>query len=344
MHNVNSKKTVHIATDFSNAPNKFVPDFELFLNGLQEAGENEFFYFSDLENKKNHYKETFKNYLKLFKLIRTSDQVVFHSLPTRIARIAFPLMKWGTPCYMAVWGGEVYFKGTSDKSLRQYVSELIESFFIKSLDGLITSIDADYKSICEKYGKNYKRLKPTVFYPSNVVPENIKEINFEDKKYIMVGTSALERNNHIRVLSDIAKVGLPKGKVIFLPLSYGDSKYAEHVEATARQLFKEHELYIEHDFISLLEYQNILNKVSIALFDNDGQQGLGNIRNLLYFGAKVYLKAGSVSYDFLTKQGFKVFIIDDLDFCDDSFSKRNKEVAMSYYSKAILERSLLEIF
>jgi len=344
LHNVNSKKTVHIASDFSNAPNKFVPDFELFLNGLQEAGENKFFYFSDLENNKNHYKETIKNYIKLFKLIWASDLVVFHSLPTRIARIAIPLIKWGTPCYMAVWGGEVYFKGTSDKSLRRYISNLIESFFIKSLDGLITSIEADYKSICEKYGKNFKRLKPKVFYPSNVVPENVKEINFEDKKYIMVGCSALERNNHIRVLTDIAKVGLPKGKVIFLPLSYGDFEYAKHVEATARQLFKEHELYIERSFIPLTEYQNILNQVCIALFDNEGQQGLGNIRNLLYFGARVHLKAGSVSYDFLTKQGFKVFLINDLDFCDGSFSKRNKEVAMSYYSKSILKKSLLEIF
>ncbi|WP_413479745.1 TDP-N-acetylfucosamine:lipid II N-acetylfucosaminyltransferase [Vibrio hibernica] len=338
------KKILHIASNFESAPNKFVPDLERFIANVPDVGNHTFFYFSNNDTDENKYKVTIASYIKLYKLISESELVVIHTLPVKSARLILPLIKGKCRYSLSIWGGEVHFLNSHPKVVRRFILKHLDKFFAKSLDGIITSINDDYNLFCGIHKKNYTWDGAPVFYPSNTIPEHIMPSSFSEKKYIMIGTSALQRNNHIEVMNNISEIGYPKNKKIFIPLSYGDFSYADLVEETAIKLFGEDNLYIERNFMSLTSYQEILNDVCFAIFDTEGQQGLGNIRNMLFLGAKIYLKKDTVAYNLLSKQGFRVYSADVIDFSPCEFRKQNYEQAKLLYSKESLRESLIKLF
>ena len=119
-------------------------------------------------------------------------------------------------------------------------------------------------------------------------------MKMEGKGYvaIQIGNSATLTNNHIMIM-EILKKYKNENIRIFVPLSYGDKKYADKVINAGRALFGE-------KFVPITEYmeQNVyyrfLNQMDIGIFGMSRQQALGNINLMMLLGKKVFLKNKSI--------------------------------------------------
>jgi len=66
------------------------------------------------------------------------------------------------------------------------------------------------------------------------------------------------------------------------------------------------------DFMSFDEYLMTISTCSFVVMPHKRQQGLGNIIVLMNLGAKIFLDKENLLYDYLKKQGFIIFTLEDI--------------------------------
>lgn len=158
--------------------------------------------------------------------------------------------------------------------------------------------------------------KPVEFHYYEVSPyrlETIKENN------IIIGNSADPRNNHLDLMEYIEKLDF-KGHKVYMPLSYcGYQEYIEKVKEVYYKKVGENFQPLE-SFINKDDYYDILNSCSVGIFFHERQQAMGNIKQILRNGGKVFLSETSVAYQYLTSIGVSVFSV-QTDLCDAEINK-----------------------
>lgn len=123
---------------------------------------------------------------------------------------------------------------------------------------------------------------------------------------ILVGNSATMTNNHLDILSLLEQRGITN--VIQMPLSYGDKYYAGYLmQVTESSKMK---INVISDFIEKGEYASFLTHCRALVLGCIRQQALGNIIMMLSQGGKVFLYKDSMDYQYLRKEGFVVFTIE----------------------------------
>ena len=123
---------------------------------------------------------------------------------------------------------------------------------------------------------------------------------------ILVGNSATMTNNHLDILSLLEQRGITN--VIQMPLSYGDKYYAGYLmQVTESSKMK---INVISDFIEKGEYASFLTHCRALVLGCIRQQALGNIIMMLSQGGKVFLYKDSMDYQYLKKEGFVVFTIE----------------------------------
>ena len=60
------------------------------------------------------------------------------------------------------------------------------------------------------------------------------------------------------------------------------------------------------------EYASLLATCSSGIFDNNRQQGMGNISLLLYLGKKVYIREDTAMWGTYSERGFHVYSFNEL--------------------------------
>lgn len=179
----------------------------------------------------------------------------------------------------------------------------------EKLDFVLTNITGDYELLLSEI-----RTKPALrwfsYYSlSNIIePELLSEAIGNN---ILIGNSASYTNNHVEVFEQLKSFPLGSRKLI-VPLSYGDSKYAKVIEQQGRAFFGEnfHPLL---QFITLSEYNKILQSCSVIIFNHVRQQGIGNITACLYLGKKVFLRKENSAFAYFRTLGVVIFDMDELD-------------------------------
>lgn len=138
--------------------------------------------------------------------------------------------------------------------------------------------------LCAQYGPH------TIVRQCDLVTKQPRD----KKEYtaIQIGNSATSTNAHIGIMEKLVKFREEDIK-IFLPLSYGDTGYADKVIKTGKNLFGEKFVGMT-DFMKADEYYQFMNQMDIAIFGIKRQQALGNIFALLYLGKKVFLKEHTI--------------------------------------------------
>ena len=126
---------------------------------------------------------------------------------------------------------------------------------------------------------------------------------------IIIGNSASAINNHADVWLRI-KDYIPKNREVVMPLSYGDMSYAKAVKEKVRG---DHTIRFLDTFLPRDEYLSIVNSCSYAVYGSIRQHAMGNIYTSLRNGVKVFLLKDSYIYKYLSKSGFVVFAIEDVD-------------------------------
>ena len=133
---------------------------------------------------------------------------------------------------------------------------------------------------------------------------------------ILVGNSAFIENQHIQAYEMLAHFAKENIEIIS-PLSYGGTKeYREEVIAKGKEIFgdKYKPLLMMMDNDAYHSY--LFTKIDIGVFNNNRQQGMGNISALLRYGKKVYIRNDTPMWQSFNNHGYKIFDVDEIQTLD----------------------------
>lgn len=150
---------------------------------------------------------------------------------------------------------------------------------------------------------------------------------------IMIGHSALPDANHYEIIQILSAIDLPFS--VFLPLVYGDKKYASIIKNEAESKFEKVEVL--ETKLEMSEYYRRLTQIGWAVLNTKVQQGVGNIIALVWMGVKLFLDKNVSTYIDFKKWGVVLFSIqEDLTF--EHLSKKLLPEEVENNRKIILER------
>lgn len=237
------------------------------------------------------------------------------------------------------WGGDLYpYIQISSFNLKRLVKREILKWGIRSYKGVLNLCEpdrqiviglgahsdsaflVDMSGVTAKIASEHSR-KAKCLRERNSKPTN--------PYLILLGNSATETNRHQDMIDALSHFKNKSIKIV-VPLSYGDDKYRDATIEYGRSCLGE-------CFIPLVEYMDreayreLLASISVGVFNFNRQQGLGNVRALLSFGAKVFLPYGTPMWDACSCEGVTVFdasniatmSFDEFLFIDEHISESN---------------------
>lgn len=254
------------------------------------------------------------------------DRIVIHGLFHPALMILLRLHpKILKRTYIVLWGGDFYCHCAAVKRgapLEQRVEEGLRHFIYKRVPVLAMDMPTDFPLICEWYGVSDKRTRIVYLtYPQlvdskslRIAEENIcckQEYSANKELNIQLGNSATDTNQHISALHLLSKYKDENIK-LFCPLSYGDTSYADEVEAEGSRIFGDKFVSIRQA-MNPEEYCSFLSKMDVAVFNNNRQQGMANIALLAYLGTKVFIRNDTSMWDqYVIKDGCSFTSVDEI--------------------------------
>lgn len=124
---------------------------------------------------------------------------------------------------------------------------------------------------------------------SDEVLERCKSSNYtkSDVINVVIGHRSGAEGNHYNIIKWLMKY--PENRLkIYIPLSYGDEKYAKELTQFIEKLQKSN-IEIISNFMNYEEYLSFVNKMDIGIFDGEMSYALGNISIFLTFNKTVFL-------------------------------------------------------
>lgn len=268
-----------------------------------------------------------------------ADKIILHGLWNPKVIQLLNMQPWLIgKCYWMMWGGD-YYNFEKESSAKKKL--------IKKIRHFISLFRSDFELIKEKYNTR-GTLHECIAYPVQLFENTTSDENYiqSDTISILVGNSADPSNNHAESLRQIKANLTGECKVnIICPLSYGGEGWAEQVEQLGKQLFA-NDFNALRKFIPFDEYNTLLNKIDIAVFNHRRQQAVGNVASMLSKGKKVYLNRDSVLFNYFKSLEVEVFDINEfnLDSISESSRKQNIENMRKHFSKETYLKQLKDLF
>ncbi len=326
-----SKKIVHIVHN-----DKFTAGYINFMKLYYADYENAFIVNNKISNILSDEKDVFIINNHLFHLpqniknkLNEADLVVFSGFFN--IKLILSLMKCGSniinKTVVQFWGGDFYhFKGKS-KNLKTIIKNFLKRNFLKKCKGFVFLINGEYEKFVELTGIEKKHfIAPMPNDPMVKIDYSVYRQNDRDAVInILVGNSGTKTNCHIDAFEMLKKYSNDDIK-IFCPLSYGDKEYIEYVIGRGKEIFGEKFVPVTN-FMNLEKYVKFLSTMQICLFNNDRQQGMGNINGSLGLGKKVYMRTDTSMYEYYLKKGYKIFPCEEIQNVDlNSFIFLDKNI------------------
>lgn len=289
----------------NNIQHKFIIKTNEFL--LSSAGD-------DIIIIKNYNELAINDMLK--KSIFQCDKIIvsgFFTGEKMLVRLPKYVMK---KMYIQLWGGDFYpyKEGINLFHIRSFVKYVLKRICLIRCAGIITLVQNDYDEVKRIFRINKKHfIAPMPSDPS-------KQINFEKLRSkqnktknirIIVGNSATESNHHQEVI-DLLTNFKDDDFIVIVPLSYGDDDYKN-------QIINYGHLKLNNKFIPITEYVDkdeyleLLSSCDIGIFNNDRQQGMGNISSLLQLGRKVFIREGTTMWNHYKSMGAIIHNITEIE-------------------------------
>lgn len=215
---------------------------------------------------------------------------------------------WGADIYNSIFRLKKKVIGVRDifSRLKVRFYEKIKKILMRKVRLYMTFACDDINIINGFYGANGFQFD--CLYPSTVNLEDLNKIKKTRKDtikdtikgthrsiMILLGNSASDTNQHIQMLDILAKYKNENLSII-CPLSYGDKEYAVKIKNYGLKLFGDKFIPLM-EYMSPVEYANILGKVDIAVFNHNRQQATGNIEILAYLGKKIFIRSDISSWN-----------------------------------------------
>lgn len=337
-----SDKTLHICR-----LDKFIPPFIDLVKENFSFSKHDFLLFGNLQafptklDKNvihiNHAYQIFELILKL----NNSKKIILHSLFNPIIVLLLFLQPWLLKkCYWIMWGGDLYYFQAPKVTFKARIYEKLRKHIIKNLGFLVNGTTGDVVLARKWYGATGTHIK-CFNYPSNTYKHYDVDSEPHSTINIQVGNSADPSNEHLLIFEKLIPF---KGRNIqlFVPLSYGDMKYASFVMNKGYELFgdKFHPL---KELMPFNEYLAFLASIDIAIFNHKRQQAFGNAITLLGLGKKVYINSESTLSDVFKEYNIKVFDTNEnltIDLLDSTTQRLNIQSVKNSFSKDSLVETL----
>jgi len=275
------------------------------------------------------------NVLSLFISFYKSDKIIIHGLFSKFIVLFLFLQPWLLrKCYHVMWGGDFY-----NPEKQTFFKKQV----IKKMGHFITYIKGDYELVQKWYGANGK-YHECFMYPSNLYKEYDVKEKSSGTINIQVGNSADPSNNHLEVLDKLTKYKNENIK-IFVPLSYGDEKYASEIIAKGKEIFGDSFIALT-EFMPFDKYLDFLGDIDIAIFAHKRQQAMGNTITLLGLGKKVYMRNDVTPWKLFSDIDIKVFDVEniDIDVIMEETKVDNKRKIKEYFSEENYLKQLQNLF
>ncbi|GGG28112.1 hypothetical protein GCM10011344_31130 [Dokdonia pacifica] len=175
-----------------------------------------------------------------------------------------------------------------------YVAPVIknEMYYINKVSKRLSYIPFNYGSYELKFNKSLEK-------------------DVTQEKDVLIGNSGDYSNNHLDIFEMLKNIDITDRKII-VPLNYGgDKEYIETVIKEGEKCFGENFEPLT-EFLPLVEYDKILSKCGIVIFNHRRQQAGGNFVVMSYKGAKIFLNKKSPFYKLSKENNLKVYALDDI--------------------------------
>lgn len=257
---------------------------------------------------------------KLFELLRSSSKVILHGI------FDFPFFLEGQKellkkLYIVFWGSDLYCFRKMPRRPQNIFNRMYRKYIIRNCHAVATLTAGDY-DVLQKYvgfrGKHFLAAYINDDAQLNLLHSLIGVPKSKNPIRILVGNSATDTNNHMEAFEMLSKFKDEDIQVI-CPLSYGDPKYKDRVIEAGERTFGPKFIALT-DLMPFDQYVKLLASCAVGVFNNNRQQAMGNIFDLLLFGAKVYLRTDTTMYEmFIKERDYRCYDIQkvkDLPFSD----------------------------
>ncbi len=212
------------------------------------------------------------------------------------------------------WGGDFYRyrdDWTGKRTMKQKLKDRIKMHFIaycfRNSRDLAFLIPGDYEAFCDIFG--FACSHSIVKMPNSPKQKRVQEFRktgTHEGIRIILGNSATGSNHHEEILSLLHDQYRDEAIEVYCPLSYGDEGYRDRIIRLGEEL-------LSNKFVPMTEYMDknmymeFLSDCDIGIFNNDRQQGMGNIKSLLALGKKVYIRTDTSMWEHYSKRGYVLF-------------------------------------
>ena len=237
--------------------------------------------------------------------VKSSDAIIVNWADGLILAI---LKKYISKIAIVFWGGDLRSlkDGLNSQSLFTRTSKKVIKGLIEDAKCIITLLPGDFEdlcSFCSPKGKWY--LGSIMTKEKSKLLVHALNIDSENTKKILLGNSSTPTNRHFEAFDYLSHFCNEQIE-IYAPLSYGDMDYRSRVIKKGEAVFGD-KFKPLLELLSPKEYMSLLSQMHVAVFNQDRQQGMGNIQRLLAIGSKVFLSSKGPMLNDFTKDGFTVF-------------------------------------
>ena len=185
---------------------------------------------------------------------------------------------------------------------------------------------------------NMKHLMYSYFTLERLIGEDLLDKTVNGNNILLGNSSALE-NNHLDILMQIWRVGLPTDAKLITPLAYNTPWVKNMVNKIGKLLF-ENQFFPILSFLPRLEYNNLVQSCSVFIANHHNPNAFGNVLTALWLGARVYSSKDNVQTKFLQRLGLHVNII------EKDLNKKNPNLftPLSEYEREDNRRVIKEIY
>jgi hypothetical protein len=267
--------------------------------------------------------------------LHAANIIVAHALHTPTI-LLFLLLPWTLKKVLwIVWGEDLLnISDTGKINILSYVKFRVKKQVISKIQYVVVLSNNEYNLIKSRCNPNIIRLIIDNFYPQdeertqNTIVESVTKT-----KRILVGHSGFPSGNHLAALNLLSDYK-DEDILIYLPLSYGKEEYINMISEKAKSMFGD-KIIVLRDFISPLNYQNLLSTMDVGVYMASIQTGLGNIESLLAYGIKVYLNNSGDNYRIFSNRGYHCYslgINDKISYADFLYKdvnclNKNRDIA-----------------
>ena len=250
--------------------------------------------------------------------VQKAERIIIHGLINRKLLLFFCAQPWLLhKCNWIVWGGDIYCHNQKQDTLELKAYEMMRKFMYPKIGYVTTLVDDDYEKAVKWYKVKGKHLSTS--YPGVTANEEfLNEMRASKPKgdtiNIQIGNSATVTNQHYEALDMLSRFK-EENIHIYLPLNYGDPDYREYAQAVlnyAVDIFGKEKVTAILERVENDEYSRYLNTINVGVFNNNRQQAMGNISQLIQYGAKIYLRKDTTMWVHFEKLGCKLHEVNSI--------------------------------